>query len=156
MPILFLNEIFSVIKNKNIRSFVDLGSGNGRVIYFFNKRLKIRYTGVEFFLDSYNFSCNIFKFKSNIKIIKNDFFKLGLKNLKYDCYFINDPIKNLKKHNLLIKKILLSQRSTKKPFYFILINLNKSKLKVFNKLHLIKSKKIYNRGYYIYSSFNKI
>ena len=42
-PYYFLVKIKKFIKNKNIKSFLDLGCGNGRVVYFFNKYFKIKY-----------------------------------------------------------------------------------------------------------------
>jgi len=151
-PYFFLHEIYTVIKKKNVRSLIDLGCGNGRVINFFNRKLKINYTGVELFTDSF-FSCQkMFKKYKKVKIINQNFFDIKIRNLKYDCYFINDPTKNLRDHNLLIKNLFLAQRYSKKPFYFILVNLTEKKIKIFNKFYLIKFRKIYNRGYYIYSS----
>lgn len=151
-PYFFLSEIYAIIKLKKITSFIDLGCGNGRVLNFFNRNLKINYTGVELYLDSFIISRNTFKKYKNINIINKNFLKIDTKYLKYDCYFINDPLKKIIDHNNLVKKIFLAHKNSNKPFYFILINVSKSKLKIFNKLQLIKSRKISNRGYYIYSS----
>ena len=62
------------------------------VIYFFNKRMKIDYLGVELFEDAYNSCLKIFKNNQNVKLIKKSFFDLNFKNT-YDCYFLNDPLK---------------------------------------------------------------
>ena len=63
----FLSIIYKKIKNENITSLVDLGCGNGRALYYFNKKLKIDYSGVELFKNSYDNCIKIFQNFSNIK-----------------------------------------------------------------------------------------
>ena len=60
--IMFFKKFGDQIKDRNIRSFIDLGCGNGRVLYFFNKKLKINYVGVELFRNSYDNCLKIFKY----------------------------------------------------------------------------------------------
>ena len=48
-----------------------------------------------------------------------------------------------------------SNKHKKQVYYFILVNVGRNKLKIFNKFELIKSFRIKDRGFYIYSS-NKL
>ena len=71
------------MENTKIKSFLDLGCGNGRVIYFFNKYFKIKYYGIEFFEKPYNFTKILFSNNENIQIknvaLSSD---SGTKNMK--------------------------------------------------------------------------
>jgi SAM-dependent methyltransferase len=154
-PYFFLYKIFNFIQYKNISSLIDLGCGNGRVLYFFNKKKKIKYTGLEIRPHAYRIAINHFKKDKNVKIINKDFFKFPLKQLKYDCYFINDPLKKTSDHDNLVKRIIQANKHKKQAYYFILVNVSRNKLNIFNKLELIKSFRIKDRGFYIYSS-NKL
>ena len=145
----FLVKIYNVIKHENINSFIDLGCGNGRVIYFLNKKLKINYTGVELFNNSYEYCSKIFKMLPNIKLLNKNFFDLDYNNLQYDCYFLNDPLHNLEDHNKLIKKIISSFKPSKKAL-FITVNLTEGKDDVFKSMELLYSLIIYSRSIKIY------
>ena len=79
--------------------------------------------------------------------MKYDFLKLNA-----DCYFINDPLKNFDEFNELISKIINKSHELNKEIFFILINLNKEKLKLFDKYKLLDSININTRGFYIYSN----
>ena len=81
-PYYFLSMIYRKIKNEKISSFIDLGCGNGRVLYFFNKKLNIKLFGVELFKNSYNYCSNIFKNCKNITIVNKNFFDLNFDLLK--------------------------------------------------------------------------
>ncbi len=147
-PYYFLHKIFNFIKNENIKSFIDLGCGNGRVIYFFNKRMKIDYLGVELFEDAYNTCLKIFKNNDNVKLENKSFFDLDFNN-SYDCYFLNDPLKEVGDHNRLIKTIISSLKTSQKPL-FVTVNLTHGKDDVFTPMHLIYSFTINSRSIKIY------
>ena len=52
-PYFLLHKINNFIKKRNIKSFIDLGCGSGRSIYFFNKKYKIHYFGIEYIDETY-------------------------------------------------------------------------------------------------------
>ena len=47
-PYFFLHKLKKFFLNTDIKSFVDLGCGDGRSIFFFNKQLKINFDGIEY------------------------------------------------------------------------------------------------------------
>ena len=145
----FLIKIYNVIKNEQIKSLIDLGCGNGRALYFFNNKLKINYLGVELFKDAYKNSQKIFKNSPNVKILNEDFFDLDFKRLQYDCYFLNDPLREVEDHNKLIKSIISTLTPSKKVL-FITVNLTEGKDDVFEPMELIYCLKIYSRSIKIY------
>lgn len=153
-PYLFLTKICPQLEKENITSFIDLGCGNGRVIYFFNKKINIQYTGVELFQDSYSFTQKSFKKSNNIKIINQNFFDLDYKSINSDCYFINDPLRFDSDHNKLINLIFTAHRELNTNTIFVLVNLSESKLRVFSNLYLLDNFKIGSRGYHIYKLKN--
>ena len=72
-----------------------------------------------------------------------------------DCYFINDPLRNLEEYNKLVLKIIEKNEQSNKIVYFILINIGKDKHKIFDKYRLLENLIINDRGYSIYSNENK-
>ena len=132
----FLSIIYKMIKNENIRTFIDLGCGNGRVLYYFNKKLKINYIGVELYKNSYDSCVKIFKRSYNVKILNKNFFDLNFDKNNFDCYFLNDPLKRVEDHNNLINSIVSSHRLAKKNLIFVLANFTKIKYEAFKSLDL--------------------
>ena len=151
-PYYFLVKIKKFIKNKNIKSFLDLGCGNGRVVYFFNKYFKIKYYGIEFFEGPYNYCKNLFYKVENIQITNEDFRNLNFLSKDIDCFFLNDPLKNQKDFEIVINSICQKYNKTDKKYYIILINVKKDCLKFFSNLQLVDFETINTRGYYIYSN----
>lgn len=151
-PYYFLLKIKNFIKNKKINSFLDLGSGNGRVIYFLNNYLKIEYYGIEFSEEAYNHSKKIFDKNSNINIKNEDFRNLNFLENNIDCFFINEPLRNKKDFEIIIKEIFNKYKKNSNAYYIILINVSKKDLEIFSKLNLHESEIINTRGYYIYSN----
>lgn len=149
-PYFFLVKIFHLIKKENINSFVDLGCGNGRVIYFFKKKLNIQYTGIEVFNNSFIECKKTFKNDNNVSIINQDFLDSNFNFGNYDCYFINDPLKDLKDHNVLINSIKTAHNKSNLPAIVILVNVSKPKLTVFNNFKLLNKFTIGSRGFFIY------
>tara|TARA_Y100000590_G_scaffold3633_1_gene4824 strand:+ start:2508 stop:3143 length:636 start_codon:yes stop_codon:yes gene_type:complete len=161
-PYYFLHKIKNFFANKNIKSFIDLGSGYGRVIYFFNKYFKINYCGIEYFDKPFNYSKSLFEKDKNIHIKNENFKNLNFLNDEYDCYFLNEPLKNKKDFELVMNNIIKKYSNTDKKYYIILINMTKEDLEIFSILNLVDSEIIHtneekipwrhNRGYYIYSN----
>ena len=149
-PYFFLSKIYKTLKNKQINLFVDLGCGSGRVIYFFRKKFKKKCIGVELFNEPFLKAYNLFSNINEVEIINKNFFEIDYKSLNADCYFINDPLKDPKMHDNLIKTLISGHHSKKGELIFILINLSSDKLEIFNKMTLIDSLTINNRGYHIF------
>ena len=148
-PYLFLYKIVKDISKLNIKSITDIGCGNGRAINFFNKKLDLKLYGYEIFSDSFDFCIKFFKNNKNIKIYNTNFFNLDHVKGEIDCYFINDPIKDLHAHHKLFGKLLNSLNSRRKIVYFILVNMTPNKLETFKNLSLISSYRAGKKGYHI-------
>jgi len=153
-PYYFLEIIYDIIKKEDINSLIDLGCGNGRVLYYFNKKMKIEYTGVELFKDSYNTCLNTFKSHNNIKLINANFFDLNFKDFKCDCYFLNDPLVEVGDHNKLINLIISSLRHFNRSAIFVTVNLTEGKHIIFNSMEKIFSFKINTRNINIYRFYS--
>tara|TARA_B100001059_G_scaffold218782_1_gene239293 strand:+ start:321 stop:926 length:606 start_codon:yes stop_codon:yes gene_type:complete len=149
-PYYFLNKIYDIIKKEDVNSFIDLGCGNGRVLYYFNKKIKIKYTGVELFKDSYNTCLNTFKSHHNVKLINANFFDLNFNDFKFDCFFLNDPLVEVGDHNKLINSIISSLKRSKSSAIFVTVNLTEGKHSVFNCMEKLYSFKINSRNINIY------
>ena len=146
----FLHNILNFLKKNNIKSLADLGCGGGRSIYFFNKKLKINYYGIEYQKDIYEGCKKLFSSLSNVKIYNDNIMSYDFLNYNADCFFINDPLKHKEDFdNLIINTI---NANNKKIIYFILINVDETKREIFNKYKLIESYKYKTKGYYIYSN----
>ncbi len=149
-PYFFLNKILKNIKALDIKSLTDIGCGNGRVIYFFKKHININYFGFEIHDDAFKRSSEIFINDPKVSINKEDFFQVSHKIEVSDCYFINDPIKEIDLHTDLFGKMVENHQSLNKKIYYIIVNLNIDKTKIFKKCILLKSYSIGERGYKIY------
>ena len=130
----FLKKIKKFISNNNINYFCDLGSGYGKILYFFGTSNKSKIDGVELdkeiFLDSLNLK------NDNIKIFNEDILKFDIANTRYDLFILNDPLK--KKDDL--EKLILKIKESYNQGYIIFINLDKDKLKsVFENLNIVES-----------------
>ena len=151
-PYYFLVKIKKFLINTNIKSFLDLGCGNGRVIYFFNNFFKIKYYGIEFIEKPYNFCKLLFAKNQNIQIKKDDFRNLNFLIDDIDCFFINEPLKNKKDFEFVISKIYEKYSKINKIYYIVLINVSKNDLSFCSNLNLVDSETINTRGYYIFSN----
>ena len=133
-PHFFLKKIKKFIIQKKIKHLCDLGSGYGRVLYFFGNINKLQIDGVELnkeiYLDSIKLNSDY------IKIFNENILKFNLNNKKYDLFIVNDP---LRKNEDLLELILKIKKFCKKS-YVICINLDKKKMESVNcNLNLIDS-----------------
>ena len=143
-PFYFLKKIEKFLNKKKIRYICDLGSGYGKVLYFFGKIKKYKIDGVELDKEIYIESLNL---KNNdINIYNKNILKYDISNKKYELFVINDPLKKFSDLKKLINKIL---RINKKK-YLVLINLSKEKsnymkkyLKVLDKIEISSKRNIY-------------
>ena len=118
----FLHEISKFLKKENIKSFVDIGSGYGRVVNFLSKKNNIRSYGIEY--DKEVFRSSVKKKSAKVKLYCADVFKFDLSKLKSNCYILIDPFKQ--KNDLIkflnkLNKIKLDRK------YLITVNLKKFK-----------------------------
>ena len=136
-PFFFLKIINKFIIKKNLKQLCDLGSGFGKVVYYFGKIIKLKIDGVELENEIYKYS-KVLEDK-NIKIYNENILKFDLKKKKYDLFILNDPLK--KKHDLL-KLILILKKKCPKAF-FVFVNLDKYKqVLILNNLKIIENFKI--------------
>ena len=151
-PYFFLHKLKFFILNADIKSFIDLGCGDGRSIFFFNKQLKINFYGIEYDSFVYANCKKLFDKYDNIQIIHGDIMSFKFLEYNNDCFFIGDPLKKKNDFDILIKKILEKSIKNGKKIYFIVVNIDESKREVFNKYKLLDSFRRNNKGYYIYSN----
>jgi len=151
-PYFFLHKLKFFFLNTDIKSFVDLGCGDGRSIFFFNKQLKINFYGIEYDPFIYAKCKKLFDKYDNIQINHGDIMSFKFLEYNNDCFFIGDPLKKKYDFDNLIQKILEKNIENEKKIYFIVVNIDESKREVFNKYKLIDSLRKNNKGYYIYSN----
>ena len=151
-PYFFLHKLKNFFLNADIKSFVDLGCGDGRSIFFFNKQLKINFYGIEYDPSVYGNCKKIFNKYDNIQINHGDIMSFKFLEFNNDCFFIGDPLKKKYDFDKLIQKILEKNMKNRKKIYFIVVNVDENKREVFNNYKLIDSLRKNNKGYYIYSN----
>ena len=133
-PYYFLKLLKKFTIGKNIKYLCDLGSGYGKVLYFFGNLNNYQIDGVELNKEVYLDSTILNN--DNIKIFNENILKFDLNNKKYDLFIMNDP---LKKNEDLIELILKIKKFCKKS-YLVFINLDEKKIESVNhNLRLIDS-----------------
>ena len=145
----FLKEIKRFIIKHNLKYLCDLGSGYGKILYFFGNLNKYKIDGVE--LDSEIFlESNLLK-SNDIRIFNEDILKFDLRNIKYDLFIMNDPLKK----NQDLMKLIFEIKKAYKEVYLVFINIDQEKLKsVENNLKIIKSSIISKNRNIIFCSIN--
>jgi len=150
-PYYFLSKIKKVLKNNGFNKLIDLGSGSGRSIYFFNQKFKNKnYVGIEFFSEQYQYCKKLFSENKNIEIINDDFTKNNFFQYNADCYFFNLPFRDdIECFKFLDKTInsLISKRN----ILFIFVNCNNKIIDQLKNIQCIDKYYISNiKGYSIY------
>tara|TARA_B110000438_G_C15625312_1_gene568439 strand:+ start:156 stop:800 length:645 start_codon:yes stop_codon:yes gene_type:complete len=151
-PYFFLHKLKTFFLEADINSFVDLGCGDGRSIFFFNKLLKINFYGVEYDHFVYTKCKKLFDKYDNIQIHHDDIMSFKFLEYNNDCFFIGDPLKKKYDFDKLIREIIEKNIKNKKNIYFVVVNIDEDKREVFNKYKLVDSLRKDNKGYYIYSN----
>ena len=105
-PYFFLHKLKKFFLNTDIKSFVDLGCGDGRSIFFFNKQLKINFNGIEYDPYVYGNCKKLFNKYDNIKINHDDIMSFKFLEYNNDCFFIGNPLKKNMILTNLFKKFL--------------------------------------------------
>ena len=155
-PYYYLHKIEKIIRNKDFRTFLDLGCGSGRVIDFFNKSLSNKnFIGIEYFEKQFLYCKEIFKIQKNIKLVQEDFIEHDILQYNADCYFINDPIKDDIAFIKVLKKIIDSDH-TRRNVLLILVQCNNNILQSLKNIQCIESYYINDKnGFSIYCVNNK-
>ncbi len=119
----FLYEISKFIKNNNIKSIVDVGSGYGRVVNFISSINKIKSYGIEFDAEVHRSALKIKR--KNVKLYNGDIFKFDIKKFNSKCFILVDPFQKIKDRNKFLSKVKKIFPKNKK--YIIAINNYKGK-----------------------------
>ena len=125
-PFTFLKRIKSFIEKKNINFICDLGSGYGKVLYFFGKINQYKIDGIELDKDIYRISKSLEN--ERINILNQNILDFDLNSKNYNLFILNDPVK--KRDDL--KKIVEKLKLIKRNCYFVFINLTPDKTKIIN------------------------
>ncbi len=125
-PYYFLKRIKSFAIKKDLNNFCDLGSGYGKVLYFFGSLNNYKIDGVEFDKEIYLNSTVLNN--NNIEIFNANILELDFNNTKYDMFIMNDPLK--KKEDLL--QLILKIKKFCKKSYLVFVNLDEKKIKIIN------------------------
>ena len=125
-PFTFLKRIKTFIEKKNINLICDLGSGYGKVLYFFGKINQYKIDGIELDKDIYQTSKSLEN--ERINIINQNILDFDLNSKNYNLFILNDPVK--KRDDL--KKIVEKLKLIKRYCYFVFINLTPDKTKIIN------------------------
>ena len=140
----FLKKIEKFLNKKKIRYICDLGSGYGKVLYFFGKIKKYKIDGIELDKKIYIESLNLKN--NNINLYNKNILKFNFFKKKYELFIINDPLKKFFDFKKIINKIL----KIKKKKYLVLVNLSKEKsnyikkhLKILDKVEISLKRNIY-------------
>ena len=151
-PYYFLLKINNALKNKDIKNFLDLGCGSGRIIDFLSKNFPDKnFTGIEYFSEQYEYCKNIFKSKKNVNIINADFTKSDFFQYDADCYFLNEPFKKNLEFIEFMEKTVNSSLG-KKNILFIFINCNRQIIENLKNIKCLEEYYINDKkGYSIYS-----
>jgi len=137
-PYYFLKLIKNFIIKKEIKFICDLGSGYGKILYFFGEINQYKIDGVEINKEIYLESLSLVN--KNILVYNENILDFNLSKKKYDIFIINDPLKKADDFKILIKKIC---ENLSKEEYVIIINLNKEKIEYMKEsFDIIKSLKI--------------
>jgi len=141
----FLHKISKFIKQKKIKSIVDVGSGYGRVVNFLSTFNGIKSYGIEFDEEVHRHASKLKK--KYVKLYCGNIFNFDLKKFNSNCFILIDPFKKNKQRDKFLsryEKIL-----PKKDKYLITVNIYKKKLpSKYNLIYSINASK--NRCLKIY------
>lgn len=143
----FISYINKFFNQNKINSICDLGSGYGKLVFYFGKILKKKIDGVE--LNIKIFKDTMFLQDQNIQIYNEDILTFDISKKNYEALIINDPLQRQKDFITLLAKL----KNLDKKIFIIFININKIKqIEVLKTMSLIKRLDISNtRGVIICS-----
>ena len=130
----FLKKIKKFLIKRNINHLCDLGSGYGKVLYFFGNINNYKIDGIE--LDREIYLESALLKNNNITVYNENILNFDLSTKNYDLFIINDPLKKYDELLILITKI--KKLYTKS--YMVFINLDEKKIEsVTNNLRIVDS-----------------
>lgn len=147
-PYFFLNKIRNYISINNLLTICDLGSGYGKILFYFGKIHKYKIEGVEFIKEIYNESKVLTD--KNISIINKNVLKIDLLKKNHDLYILNDPFKKAEDLKIIVKKF----KMVKKRIHIIFINMTLEKYKIINRNLKIKKKYVISKNKNIFFCMN--
>ena len=136
----FLKKIKKFIIKNDIKYLCDLGSGYGKILYYFGILNNYKVDGVEFEKEIYIESLKLKN--NNIKIFNKDIINFNFIENQYELFIINDPLK--KDEDL--KKLILEIIKNYKKIFLIFINLNPEKLNTVTRILKIKDSLIISKS----------
>ena len=139
-PFFFLKKIKIFIKKNNINKICDLGSGYGKILYFFGIINNYKIDGVEFDEEIYIESKGIIN--KNIQIFNQNILDYNFDKKNYDLLIINDPLKKTRDLQILINNI----KKHRDSYFIIFINLTENKLNKVNSNFKIIEKYIVSKN----------
>ena len=148
-PFTFLKKIKSFIEKKNVDLICDLGSGYGKVLYFFGKINEHKIDGVELDKDIYQLSKSLEN--ERINILNENILEFDLNLKKYDLFILNDPLKQIDDLEKIVHKLKLINRKC----YFVFINLTPNKTKIINRYLEVVESYIISKSKNIYFTKSK-
>ena len=130
----FLKKIKKFLIKRNINHLCDLGSGYGKVLYFFGNINNYKIDGIE--LDREIYLESALLKNNNITVYNENILNFDLSTKNYDLFIINDPLKKYDELLILITKI--KKLYTKS--YMVFINLDEKKIEIVtNNLRIVDS-----------------
>ncbi len=135
-----LKYIEKNILNLRIKRICDLGSGYGKILFYFGDIKRYKIDGVE--LDKEIYVKSLILKNKNINIYNKNIINFNYQS--YNLLIINDPLKKISDFKNLSLKI---KNYKNKYFVFINMNVNKKKIvlkyfKMINKIDFSKSRNI--------------
>ena len=126
----FLYEISKFLKEKRIKTIVDVGSGYGRVVNFISSKNKIKSIGIEYDKEVHKLALK--NRNKNTVLHCGDVFNFNLKRLNSRCFILVDPFKKVRDRNKFLNKI--RKIYPNKVKYIIAVNNYKGSFPKFSKL----------------------
>ena len=114
----FLYKISKFLKQKEIKSIVDIGSGYGRVVNFVSYKNNIKSYGIEYDKQVHEVALKIKNRKTSLYC--SDVFNFNLRKFNSRCFILVDPFKKNEDRNKIINKIKKLYPNKKK--YIIAVN----------------------------------
>jgi len=126
----FLHEISKFLKQREIKSIVDIGSGFGRVVNFLSYKNNIKSYGIEYDKQVHEQALKIKNRKTSLYC--GDVLDFNLRKLNSRCFILVDPFKKIEDRNKILNKIKRLYPNKKK--YIIAVNNYKGGFPKYSKL----------------------
>ena len=132
-----MRKINNFFQKNRIDKICDLGSGYGKIIFYFGKVKKKKIDGIELNKEIFNSIYHLCD--ENINIYNGDILNFDFSKINYQAFIVNDPLKKDEDFDLLLSTL----RKLDKKIFIVFININKIKQKkVQEKMNLIENFRI--------------